>query len=388
MHLIADEKVFFRSSDPQDLYCYTPWLDRGFDGRLISSFDIAGAALKNESGPKSEKGDYGGNQMRIFVSDDDGVNWRETGRLPMLHARVFAAGRCLYALGHGGRLLISKSIDNGETWSDPVTLDPEMVWHQSACGYEKVDGKIWITMEKVPCTDHWQGGDPVLMCADENSDLTLAENWKFSNLLKFGDIAPHYAAMAPGGKEGYAYLESNVVFQRDVTSEFYGRFLIFLRSNRCLFPDTAHILTGGENADGSLYLAPVSDKLFYIPFPGGNMKFQMIYDEPSELYWLIASHCVKSTFSKPDALEYEVRRYSERNRLELYYSRNCFDWNCAGVVACGRNSLESRHYASLLPVGNDLLVLSRSGDNNAKNSHDTDLITIHRITDFRDLVLI
>ena len=385
MRLIADEKVFFRSHCPENLYCYTPWLDYGFEGRLIASFDIAGAALKNEDGPKSEKGDYGSNQMRIFVSDDGGESWRETGRLPMLHARVFAAGKCLYALGHGGKLLISKSCDNGESWETPVVLDSGMVWHQSACAYERVDGKIWITMEKVPYTDHWQGGDPVLMCADENSDLTKVENWKFSNLLKFEDIAPRYAAMAPGGAAGYAYLESNVVMQRDAGNEFYGKFLVFLRSNRCLFPNTAHVITGGERPDGTLYLEPVSDKLFYIPFPGGEMKFQIIYDQPSSLYWLIASQSTCSTFTRDDALPYEVKRYKERSRLELFYSRNCFDWSCAGVVACGKHYLESRHYASLLAVGDDLLVLSRSGDCNAKNCHDTNLITLHRIAKFRDL---
>ena len=240
-------------------------------------------------------------------------------------------------------------------------------------------------MEKVPYTDHWQGGDPVLMCADENSDLTKLENWKFSNLLKFEDISPRYAAMAPGGAAGYAYLESNVVMQRDAGNEFYGKFLVFLRSNRCLFPDTAHIISGGERPDGTLYLEPVSDKLFYIPFPGGEMKFQIIYDKPSALYWLIASQSTCSTFTKGDALPYEVKRYKERSRLELFYSRNCFDWSCAGVVACGKHYLESRHYASLLAEGDDLLVLSRSGDRNAKNSHDTNLITLHRIANFRDL---
>lgn len=386
MRLIADEKVFYYSPDPQNLYCYSPWLDRGFNNRLIASFDIAGAALKNEDGPKSEKGDYGSNQMRIFVSDDMGNSWRETGRLPMLHARVFAAGKCLYALGHGGKLLISQSRDNGETWSEPAVLNSDMVWHQSACGYEKIDGKIWITMERTPYTDHWQGGDPVLMCADENCDLTRVENWKFSNLLKFEDIAPRYAAQAPGGAQGFAYLESNVVLQRDKTNEFYGRFLIFLRSNRCLFPDTAHIIAGGERQDGSIFLEPVSDKLFYIPFPGGEMKFQIIYDDKSSLYWLIASHSTYTTFTRDDSLNAEVRHFGERNRLELFYSRNCFDWSSAGVVACGKNYLESRHYASLLPVGDDLLVLSRSGDSKAKNCHDTNMITLHKVENFRDLV--
>ena len=49
--------------------------------------------------------------------------------------------------------MISKSCDNGETWSEPAVLNADMVWHQSACGYEKFDGKIWITLERTPYTD-------------------------------------------------------------------------------------------------------------------------------------------------------------------------------------------------------------------------------------------
>ena len=36
--------------------------------------------------------------------------------------------------------------------------------------------------------------------------------------------------------------------------------------------------------------------------------------------------------------------------------------------------------------GNDLHVLSRSGDHRAKNAHDGNLITFHTVHDFRRLV--
>lgn len=385
MRFIADEKIFFRSHDPAGLYCYTPWLENAFDGRLVASFDLSGPSLAFEDGPKSAKGDYDGNQMRIFVSDDRGESWRETGRLPMLHARVFASGKHLYALGHGGKLLISKSCDNGESWSEPSVLDDNYVWHQGACGYERKDGRIWITMEHDPRIDRWKGGDPVLMTADENADLCQRKNWLFSEVCSYDKIGPEFAAYAPGGEASYAWLESNIVLERDKTSEFYGEFLVFLRTNRCLFPNTGIVIKAQQRADGTPELLPVSDKLFYLPFPGGEMKFQIIYDAPGGLYWLIASHTTYSTFTRKEALHPEVAHYYERNRLELYYSQNCFDWSSAGVVAMGKSHLESRHYASLLPVGDDLLVLSRSGDLNAKNCHDTNLITLHRVKNFREL---
>lgn len=66
-------------------------------------------------------------------------------------------------------------------------------------------------------------------------------------------------------------------------------------------------------------------------------------------------------------------------------SRNLFDWCSAGLVAQGNTEVESRHYASLLPVGDDLLILSRSGDSNTKNSHETNMITLHKVPNFRSL---
>jgi hypothetical protein len=46
----------------------------------------------------------------------------------------------------------------------------------------------------------------------------------------------------------------------------------------------------------------------------------------------------------------------------------------------------SRHYASMVIDGDDLVVLSRSGDKQAKSPHDGNLITFHRVKGFRGLV--
>jgi hypothetical protein len=55
------------------------------------------------------------------------------------------------------------------------------------------------------------------------------------------------------------------------------------------------------------------------------------------------------------------------------------------LVAVGDAPGQSRHYASLAVSGEDLLVLSRSGDAGARNAHDCNLITLHRVRRFRDL---
>ena len=126
--------------------------------------------------------------------------------------------------------------------------------------------------------------------------------------------------------------------------------------------------------------------LFHVPFPGGHMKFDVVYDEVSRLYWLASTQSTDS-MTRPDCLPDD--RYNlpdnERNRLVLYFSKNMFDWCFAGVIAQGRSAKESRHYASMIISGNDLLVLSRSGTPRAKTAHCGDIITLHRVRNFRSL---
>ncbi len=391
MHFIADESILFHSPAPQDLYCYTPWLEKGFNGRLFASFDIAGKGLVNEDGPKTDHGDYGSNQFRIYISDDRGYTWQPAARLAMLHTRIFTAGQNVYALGHSGRLVIAKSTDNGNTWSEPTVLDPVIHWHQSGGSIERANGRIYLTMEHSPDGPGWAGGDPILMSAYENDDLTKIENWTFSNKLEFKKIVG--ATSAPGEKTPHCWLESSVAFQRDKSSFFYDpdfrSMLLFLRVNAAMFPNIAMVVKGTEKTDGSLELStlktPDGKTVLYCPFPGGYMKFQIVWDEPSKLYWLIASQSRYTTFTDPEKMDPCMRWANERRHLELFYSRNLFDWCSAGVIACGNTELESRHYASLLIIDNDLLVLSRSGDTLAKDTHDTDMITLHRVKNFRDL---
>ena len=150
MPFIADEKLLFESPSPQDIYCYTPALCRGFGGRIVAGFDLGGPGTEKLAGPRSDSGDYPcGNQLRILLSDDGGASWRESAsRLPMLHAMLFRAGRFLYAIGQSGRLVISRSADNGESWSAPAVLESEHRWHQSAGRIDFRHGKLYLVYEQ------------------------------------------------------------------------------------------------------------------------------------------------------------------------------------------------------------------------------------------------
>ena len=70
----------------------------------------------------------------------------------------------------------------------------------------------------------------------------------------------------------------------------------------------------------------------------------------------------------------------------LHFSKNMVDWCFAGVVAQTDSPKQARHYACMDIDGDDLVILSRSGDARAKSAHDGNLITFHRVRDFRELI--
>jgi hypothetical protein len=61
------------------------------------------------------------------------------------------------------------------------------------------------------------------------------------------------------------------------------------------------------------------------------------------------------------------------------------DWCFTGLVAVGPAEHASRHYASMPIDGDELVILSRSGDQRAKSAYDGNLITFHRVKNFRGL---
>ncbi len=147
----------------------------------------------------------------------------------------------------------------------------------------------------------------------------------------------------------------------------------------------------------------------FYPMPGGQNKFKVVYDEPSGLYWTCSS-IVPDPYQPPKPLAdrgFAGNPANTRRILMLSYSIDGLNWLQAGCVAMSRNPLESFHYASQVVVGDDLLVLARSsigadtryGDytwssgitsGKAKlpyNNHDSNMITLHRVRNFRSLAL-
>ena len=382
-HVVASEVVIAESPAPDSVFLYTPGIVKGFDGRLVVSVDYGGPGTSVLDGPRSDFGDYkSGNQIRVLLSDDNGKTWRETSaRIPMMHEILFKAGKSLYMIGHSGRLLITRSDDNGETWSEPSVLCPEPRWHQSCTPVDIHDGKVTLVYEKWVSDGHpWPGVGPVLMQAKVDDDLTEASSWKFSDLYNPDEdmeaSRPSGIPLTDPGKAGI--LETNVIRVYDEKNPFYdpsGKSVVLMMRASVGLPDIGVMMRGVEKPDGSLAVEKLTKngrEMYFAHIPGADLKFYVVYDPESRLYWLL--------HSQMDG------RMNYRRRLALSYSPDLLKWTFAGLVAVGPADNAARHYASMIIHGDDLLIVSRSGDERARNSHDGNLVTFHRVKDFRSLI--
>ena len=407
--LANDAIVVFQSPSPADIFCYTPGLVRLESGRLVATLDIGGRGVKKEE-------PHG----RCLTSDDHGQTWTFRTNFPFLHARPFVAGKALYILGHAGDLMVIRSDDEGRTWGVPSKLTAKQSWHQSACNVWTTSNHVYLVMERRVSNKikSWPVGElaPVLMRGESGADLTQRANWTFASELSFHDTIPNietdpaidffgvpfYSSTYPRGalpapqrnSAPIGWLETNVI-------QFMDPDHIWFDPRGRTFHLWARAHTGGtgyaaiakvvENDDGtlttSLEKVPSGKTMLFVPCPGGQMRFHVLYDAPSRLYWLLSSQATDS-MTRADRLP--ENRFNlpnnERHRLQVHFSRNMVDWCFAGLVAVGGTPQEARHYASMAVDGDDLCILSRSGDVHAKSAHDGNLITFHRVRNFRALI--
>lgn len=407
--LAQDHVVVYESPDPARVYCYTPGIARLEGGRLVATMDLGG--------PGVTKGSPHG---KVFTSDDAGKTWTHRTDFPFIHARPFAAGASLYVLGHAGDLKVIRSDDAGATWSPVSSLTAGQSWHQSACNVHHANGCVYLVMERrvASAIKSWAVGElaPVLMRGREGTDLTQRTNWTFASELSFRDTIPNvttdpaidffgvpfYASSYPAGSlpaphrnsAPIGWLETNVV-------QFEDPDHVWFDPKGKTFHLWARAHTGGtgyaavakvvENDDGTmttmLETVPSGKKALFVPCPGGQMRFHVVYDRPTKLYWLLSSQATDS-MTRADRLPPDRFNLpnNERHRLQLHFSKNMVDWCFAALVATGASAGQARHYASMAVDGDDLVVLSRSGDARAESAHDGNLITFHRVRNFRGLV--
>ncbi|MBZ0291157.1 MAG: glycoside hydrolase [Anaerolineae bacterium] len=419
--LAQDHVVLYESPSPEDIYLGSPGLARMPNGRLVATFDFFGKGTDRLPEPRMLRAftnTY--HQGKVFTSDDHGQTWTHKVDFPFLHARPFVAGNSLYVLGLCNDLYVIGSQDGGETWTEPQALTGYLDWTGAASNVHYVNACVYLAIEKRldRNVQGWQVANiaPVVLRGRVSDDLTKPENWTLASDLVFMDAvnsddlkhvgipfleSDRHKMTYPAPKRGMApigWLETQVVQITDPDHYWFdpsGRTLhLWARANTggTGYAAIAKVVEEGDEPGTGpmttmLETAPSGKSIVFVPCPGGQMKFHILYDAPSRCYWLLSTQSINSMI-RADRLP--DNRYglpnNERRRLALHYSYNMIDWCFAGLVAVGDSEKEARHYASMIIDGDDLHVLSRSGDARAHDAHNGNLITFHTVSQFRKLI--
>lgn len=398
---LADEFVgVFTSEDPHHLQPMSPYVTTLKSGRIITSWDLVG----NRVGDRiplgyEENPGWIGYHVMVGYSDDGGKTWQYSDERTGLFPRVFEDGDKVYLIyrNEDTKLAVAVSQDNGKSFSEGFVIDSRS-WHSAPTSVITQGDNLYMTMEV--------GVDgslaPILIRGKRGSDLTKKENWSFSEPLSLMQIVKdakrtdleYTGIMRNNAGSEVRWLEGNVFQIYDENHPWYDpsmkTFYIYSRqsSGRAGY---AGLLKVTENSDGSMTPSVVKaqsgKQQLFVAMPGGNDKFSLIYDEESKLYWLASNFNDNSLIAQPYVTgDMQADPSLQRDRLALWFSRDAMNWEFAGMVTEGDSRRESRAYPHICVDGKDLLVVTRCGTEDSSSLHDNNILSFHRVENFRDLV--
>ena len=372
-------------------YFMAPTLAKMPSGTLVAAF------------PWGTTYDDGGRSLRVLRfsnSTDKGATWKAVAELP-----YDSCEPNLYV--HEGRLYLIITPNQNNTKLERSYFIRDGKWGIWACVSDN-EGVTWSPIQRVlqgeltsdqqtPC--HSTGGHTAMVILNGRLYLTVSDDfrelaavscqldrgildpdaWRISKMVKIPN--PEVLFYKPNNfGSGMTLLEGNVV-------KVSGRLLVIARAviNRggtANIGAVFEILDNGEKEPLQLQF------LHFYPIPGGQMKFYILYDEPSQLYWMASSPACNSNFLIENGVWERIPKSGpgERRSLMLWYSVDSLNWFPAGWIAFAQGWRQSFHYPVMLVDGNDLAIIARTARASG-NSHNVDTITFHRIMNFRDLAM-
>lgn len=335
------------------------------NGDYLASHDLFG--------PRSRE--HGLASGRIFRSKDHGESWQQIAEIKgFFWQNLFVFRGAVYALGtdkQHGRLIIRRSTDGGEHWTEPTDsthgLIAEGEWHTAPVPMVEHDGRLWRAVEDAMNGTKWgERYRARLMSMPMDADPLNAASWTISNPI----------ARDPAWLDGdfAAWLEGNAVVNPE------GKVVNLLRVDNSKLPEKAAIVRATDA--GTITFDPQKD---LIDFPGGAKKFSIRKDTKGEGYWALAT-----LIHEGSALPEKTRPASVRNTLALIHSKNLRTWEVRCVLLSHPDA--EKHgfqYVDWQFEGDDLIAVCRTAwddaEGGAHNNHDANFLTFHRWKNFRAL---
>jgi hypothetical protein len=378
--LAQDYTVVFHNPNPE-FYVEGPGLAHLDDGSFVAVVPV----VPRE--PWSAERRATQSVTHIMRSTDGGKTWQPASGVPYYSAVPWVHKGALYLFANKGGiksrnddLLLLRSTDGGKTWSPPVTLFTGHYWNCHTGMVIRNDRLYWAV-------DDLSLGNkrgPCLLAGDLSGDPMSPQAWRLSKPVPFPGVPDAMTNPKLAGLTSQ-YLEPNVI-------EVAGRVRV-LATVKPKRQSTAGLAAVFDVEDDGTKL----DLKFtqYYPMPGGQLKFCVLRDEKSQMFWATANLVVDSQGVNDwwaKAEKQGVVRYAsglggnDRRFLMLLYGIDGLNWFQAGCIAQAPKISQSFMYARPVIDGDDLAIIARSSVN-APNQHDADYATFHRVKDFRKLAL-
>nr|WP_127586361.1 sialate O-acetylesterase [Paenibacillus koleovorans] len=335
----------------------------------------------------------------MMGSTDGGASWNELAELPYYSAVPWTYDGILYLFAvRGGMkyrnddLLLLRSEDGGVTWSEPSILFSGHYWNCHT-GMAIRNNRLYWAIDDLGLTEAGYNSPldiprgarraPRVVSGDLTRDLMDPASWRMSNPVPFPEetkLLVNERFEAPHNH----YLEPNVI---DVN----GHLRVLVTVKLCK-QSTANICAVLDVSDDGANLEASFTQ--YAFMPGGQLKFCVIWDPISRLFWATSNMAVDSqklldwdlSTDKDDPIYAQIPGGDDRRNLMLSYSADGLNWFQAGCVAQASSLTNSFMYAKPVIDGDDLVIISRTSIE-APNRHDANYATFHRVSHFRKLAL-
>lgn len=377
--------VITASPDPQKIFVGSPTIAILTDGTYVVAHDYGGP------GAGARKG-----STLVLASRDRGATWRQLAELTdQKWSTLFVHRESLYLIGTTakvGHMIVRRSRDGGKTWTNPNDgkngLLAEGKFH---CGPTPVvvhGGRVWRAFEEFSPSAPTRAFRAFVMSAAEDADLLDAASWRRTNQVAFDKTW-----LATRNAE---WLEGNVVVAPD------GGLVDILRVESHQAPGAAFELPGAAaaiprfevaammaiSADGQS--ARFDPTRGFIHFIGSESKFTIRYDSESKRYWSVANKITQPRSGD----DWTHSPHHQRNVIALTSSSDLREWQehyrllrfAEGSVVVKEGSRVGFQYLDWQFDGDDLIAVCRMAWNGL-NYHDANVITFHRVRNFRSLKL-
>jgi len=370
--LAQDYTVVFHNPD-RERYVEGPGLVRLSDGALLAVVPVVPREEWSNERRQTQS------MVHILKSADGGKTWQALADLPFYSAAPWTHRGSLYLFANKAGpptarnedLLILRSSDGGKTWSEPVTLFRGNYWNCHTAMVQRDDRIYWAIDDLALGSKR----GPRLVVGDLSGDVLDPKSWRISEPVKFPG-APEAMFDSKFAKQSDQYLEPNVI-------EVNGRLRV-LSTVKIKRQTTSNVCAVLDASDDGTKL----DLKFtrYNSMPGGNLKFCVLWDETSKLFWATSNLPANSENTINVKQDNFRGSAGDRRFLMLHYSLDALNWFPAGCIAAAPKLSQSFMYARPVIEGDDLAIICRSSVN-APNQHDADYATFHRVRDFRKLAM-